>query len=43
MRIKVANVAGGVRIYRKNPLTGTKHEWRITKRGAKWKAYKTQP
>ena len=43
VRIKVANVSGGVRIYRKNPITGTKHEWRITKRGAKWKAYKTQP
>ena len=43
VRIRVANVSGGVRIYRKNPITGTKHEWRITKRGAKWKAYKTQP
>jgi hypothetical protein len=40
---RVANVSGGVRVYRKNPITGTRHEWRITKRGSKWKAYKTLP
>ena len=43
VRIRVANVSGGVRIYRRNPITGTRHEWRITKRGANWKAHKTQP
>ena len=43
VRIKVANVPGGVRIFRKNPYTGTRHEWRIGKRGATWKAFRTQP
>ncbi len=43
VRIRVKNVPGGVRIFRKNPYTGTRHEWRIGKRGSTWKAYKTQP
>ena len=43
VRIKTRNVAGGVRIFRKNPYTGTRHEWRVTKPGARWKAVKTLP
>jgi hypothetical protein len=43
VRIKVADVPGGVRIFRKNPYTGTRHEWRIGKRGGTWKAFRTLP
>lgn len=43
VRIKQRPVPGGVRIFRKNPYTGTFHEWRVTLRGGAWRAYRTAP
>jgi hypothetical protein len=43
VKLKVRNVPGGVRVFRTNPYTGTKHEWRITQRSGRWTAFRTQP
>jgi hypothetical protein len=42
VKLRIRNVAGGVRIYRTNPITGTFHEWRVT-RGPNWRAVRTAP
>lgn len=43
VKLKVRNIAGGVRMFRKNPFTGTFHEWQIRARGENWRATKTAP
>lgn len=42
VKLRIRNVAGGVRIYRTNPITGTFHEWRVT-RGPNWRAVRVAP
>lgn len=43
VKIRQRPIPGGVRIFRKNPYTGTFHEWRVTLRGGVWRAYRTAP
>lgn len=43
VKVRSRNVANGVRIFRKNPITGTFHEWRVTARARGWQAYRTAP
>lgn len=42
VKLRISSVSGGVRIYRKNPITGTFHEWRVT-RGPNWRAVRMAP
>ena len=42
VKLRIRDVPGGVRVYRKNPITGTFHEWRITG-GPAWRAFRTAP
>ena len=42
VKLRIRNVPGGVRVYRKNPITGTFHEWRIID-GPAWRAVRTAP
>jgi hypothetical protein len=43
VKLRLRNVANGVRIFRKNPITGTFHEWRVTEGARGWRAYRTAP